>query len=234
MTGGYTVPNPSTTTLNSAETHTSVSPQQYSSSLLATLDSQLVSSPNSTTVQLYDSKGNPLNASQDPFWQNIQMNMGGSSFTFDPSTGQSTMSGSSGIALVNQAAKILDNTTVTFVGADMRILLEVNDAALPYASNLRMAKELVECTILTVSVYREKTPVRACSYINPKGGPRASTHLVHDPQPTAGHRRSVFVLPDLERLGVAGSPARAGVRDGQRGGLSGGSRHAAGRRLQGA
>lgn len=166
LPGGYTIPNPSTT-LNSAETPTIPSPQQYSSSLLATMDSQVLKSANSTTVQLYDSKGNLLNASQYPFWQNIQMNMGGSSFTFDPSTGQSIAG--SGISLVNQAAKILDNTTVTFAGADMRILLEVNDAALPYASNLRMAKELVECTTITVSVYREKTPVRACSYINPKG-----------------------------------------------------------------
>jgi len=32
-----------------------------------------------------------------------------------------------------------------------------------------MSKQLLECTTLTVSVHRVKSPVRACGYINPKG-----------------------------------------------------------------
>ena len=51
----------------------------------------------------------------------------------------------------------------------MRVLLEVVTADLPLNSQIRMSKVLVEASTLTVSIHREKAPVRACGYINPKG-----------------------------------------------------------------
>jgi len=39
----------------------------------------------------------------------------------------------------------------------------------PTQKGKKKSKALVECSTLTVSVHREKAPVRACGYINPKG-----------------------------------------------------------------
>lgn len=64
---------------------------------------------------------------------------------------------------------ILDNTSFTYTGSDMRILLEVAEGHLYDTAHIRLSKQLVECTTLTVSVHREKAPIRACGYINPKG-----------------------------------------------------------------
>jgi hypothetical protein len=63
-----------------------------------------------------------------------------------------------------------DESTYTYTGSNMRILLEVAQGSAG-KGQLRPStrKELLECTTLTVSIHREKAPVRACGYINPKG-----------------------------------------------------------------
>ena len=51
----------------------------------------------------------------------------------------------------------------------MKVLLDMVTVDLPLNSQIRMSKVLVEASTLTVSIHREKAPVRACGYINPKG-----------------------------------------------------------------
>ena len=51
----------------------------------------------------------------------------------------------------------------------MKVLLDMVTVDLPLNSQIRMSKLLVECSTLTISIHREKAPVRACGYINPKG-----------------------------------------------------------------
>ena len=63
-----------------------------------------------------------------------------------------------------------DENTYTYTGSNMKIMIEP-----AYGSNAAgqsrppTRKELIECTTLTISIHREKSPVRACGYINPKG-----------------------------------------------------------------
>jgi hypothetical protein len=69
-----------------------------------------------------------------------------------------------------QMYSLPDETAVTYTGSSMRILI-----APAYGSQgtgqapSSARKELIECTTLTVSIHREKSPVRTCGYINPKG-----------------------------------------------------------------
>ena len=52
-----------------------------------------------------------------------------------------------------------------YSGTDLRVLIEPD-----VKSELRQPpRQMIELTTLTVSVHREKAPVRACGYINPKG-----------------------------------------------------------------
>ncbi len=55
-------------------------------------------------------------------------------------------------------------------GSGIRLMIEVAD---PMGSE-RWAKQLMECTTLTVSVHRVKDPARACGYIGAKGYSRGS------------------------------------------------------------
>jgi hypothetical protein len=48
-------------------------------------------------------------------------------------------------------------------------MMEIADVGLIGNFSARFHKALVEATTLTVSIHREKAPVRAVSYINPKG-----------------------------------------------------------------
>lgn len=52
-----------------------------------------------------------------------------------------------------------------YSGSDLRVLIE------PAVSvrGRQTPRQLIELTTITVSVHREKAPVRACGYINPKG-----------------------------------------------------------------
>lgn len=71
--------------------------------------------------------------------------------------------------LADAAMGLIDDTTATFTGADMTVLLDIVTDSLPANIQQRMSEALVECSTLTVSVHRAKSPVRACSYINAKG-----------------------------------------------------------------
>lgn len=53
-----------------------------------------------------------------------------------------------------------------YTGADVRLMIE---SAVTSNDGRRYAKQLLEATTITVSVYREVTQVRASGYINPKG-----------------------------------------------------------------
>jgi hypothetical protein len=48
----------------------------------------------------------------------------------------------------------------TYTGSDLRVFVDIPGTP---------GKQLMELTTITVSVHREKAPVRACGYINPKG-----------------------------------------------------------------
>jgi len=75
----------------------------------------------------------------------------------------------SDLAVVSQDVKKIDPLRelehITYSGSDIRVLVELAD---PDQASLG-TKQLVELSTLTVSVHREKAPVRACGYINPKG-----------------------------------------------------------------
>lgn len=71
--------------------------------------------------------------------------------------------------IVDAIRGIFQDDTYTYTGSDMRIMLEIAGRHLwNQRLSLRLSKQIVECTTLTVSVHREKAPVRACGYINPK------------------------------------------------------------------
>lgn len=54
----------------------------------------------------------------------------------------------------------LDQEPFTYTGSDLRVFIDIAGTN---------GKQLLELTTITVSVHREKAPVRACGYINPKG-----------------------------------------------------------------
>ena len=114
------------------------------------------------TADLYDVHGVPLKYSSD--W-NSNLEIGGHRLSFDPTTNRGIITP----ALRSAVNEIDSGGVSTYTGSDLRILLEVADASLPYASGVRLAKQLIECTTLSVSTHREKAPVRAMGYINPKG-----------------------------------------------------------------
>lgn len=51
----------------------------------------------------------------------------------------------------------------------LNIYYLITKRAAPPKKTEEMTQALVECSTLTVSVHREKAPVRACGHINPKG-----------------------------------------------------------------
>lgn len=57
----------------------------------------------------------------------------------------------------------------TYTGTDLRIIIEVADAMLPTPSGVHYSKQIVECTTISISVHRVKSPSRALGYVNPKG-----------------------------------------------------------------
>jgi len=65
----------------------------------------------------------------------------------------------------------LEQGITSFTGSDLRIIVELAPGSTPPdpSSGNRLSKQIIECTTLTVSVHRVKSPVRALSYINPKG-----------------------------------------------------------------
>lgn len=61
-----------------------------------------------------------------------------------------------------------DDDHYTYTGSNMKLMIQ--PAVRPATAGAPTPnKQLVECTTLTISIHREKSPVRACGYINPKG-----------------------------------------------------------------
>lgn len=61
--------------------------------------------------------------------------------------------------------------TFTYAGADVRVMIEVPNPDNPTAERMR---EFLELSTISISIYRVKSPVRACGYINPKGFARGT------------------------------------------------------------
>ena len=65
--------------------------------------------------------------------------------------------------LMDSAIQI-EEDVYTYTGSDMRVMIDTGSG-----SGRSSLRQLVECTTLTVSVFREKSAVRALKYINAKG-----------------------------------------------------------------
>ena len=64
----------------------------------------------------------------------------------------------------------VSNTGVTYTGSDLTLIIEIANTG-PQAL---YTKQLIECTTISISTHREKAPVRALGYINPKGFTRGT------------------------------------------------------------
>jgi len=103
------------------------------------------------------------------------INMGsGTQMTFDPTTkaGQ-----------INPAVSPLKSNSpnpysgvVSYTGSDVKIMIGISNLAFQQQGSAapKYAKQLIECTTLSISIHREKAPVRALGYINPKGFTRGT------------------------------------------------------------
>jgi len=67
---------------------------------------------------------------------------------------------------IGSIGHIYDSGLATYTGSDIRVLIEVADTV---AGAPRCAKQFLELTTLTVSVFRVKAPVNAAGFINTKG-----------------------------------------------------------------
>lgn len=91
----------------------------------------------------------------------------GATLDFDPSTLQGRITPALATNVLNGMSLAFDDEGISYTGQDLRILLEVlkpSSTGLP-----RLAKQLIECTSLSISDYRATTQVRAGGFINPKG-----------------------------------------------------------------
>lgn len=61
----------------------------------------------------------------------------------------------------SERIKALEQDLYTYTGTDLRVIVEVAGGRSGY-------KQLVELSTITTSVHREKSPVRACGYVNPR------------------------------------------------------------------
>jgi hypothetical protein len=91
---------------------------------------------------------------------------GGATMSFDPDTLSGRITPTLAGKVNQQFDKLLGGGEQVFSGSDIRLMIEIAD---PISSNQRWAKQLIECTTLTVSVHRVKDPARACGYIGAKG-----------------------------------------------------------------
>jgi hypothetical protein len=70
-----------------------------------------------------------------------------------------------------------DEKIYTYSGTDMRVMLDMSDAIVPVGAPRKVTpkpKQLIEIHTLSISIYRVKTAVRACGYINPKAFSRGT------------------------------------------------------------
>src|SRR5665213_410607 len=63
----------------------------------------------------------------------------------------------------------VENALSTYTGSDLRIIIDLVNAATTSNNNPPVYKQLIECTTFTVSIHREKSAIRSAGYINPKG-----------------------------------------------------------------
>jgi hypothetical protein len=93
----------------------------------------------------------------------------GATLVFD----QDSLAGRITPVIANQLQKSLDEgrdgALYSYTGSDMKVMVEIAEPPAGVNLPVRMAKQLIECTTLSVSVHREKAPVRATGYINAKG-----------------------------------------------------------------
>jgi hypothetical protein len=85
--------------------------------------------------------------------------------SYDPDTLAGRITPALAVSAQAQFANLADGGKQTFTGSDIRLMIEIADPLGPQ----RWSKQLVECTTITVSVFRVKDPARACGYIGAKG-----------------------------------------------------------------
>jgi hypothetical protein len=93
---------------------------------------------------------------------NDQSNSG--QYTYLPTSGSALIIPSlQSEAKAKEYSSLDEDRLHTYAGSDMRAIIEPI-----YKDSRASNKQLIELTTLTVSIHREKSPVRAISYINPK------------------------------------------------------------------
>ncbi len=92
------------------------------------------------------------------------VNLGGGQLLYLPTSGSSIITPALRSSSQAQEYSSIDEDRLhTFSGSDMRVMIEPI-----YQTGKNNNKQLIETTTLTVSIHREKAPVRAIGYINPK------------------------------------------------------------------
>lgn len=95
----------------------------------------------------------------------------GYSMSFDPDTQQGKILPAIGTLSSGfvTADAVLGNPAFSYTGSDVRIILEATNV--PQQGNMppRLAKTLLECTTISIAVYRAKAPVPAAGYIGVRG-----------------------------------------------------------------
>jgi hypothetical protein len=93
----------------------------------------------------------------------------GHSLDFDTDTQRGRITPAMADKTLDSLQNLFGDAPLTYTGSDIRIMLEVADVPKVGDTKPRFAKQLLECTTMTVSIHREKAPARAAGYINPKG-----------------------------------------------------------------
>jgi hypothetical protein len=91
----------------------------------------------------------------------------GQRLQWDPDTQAGKITPSNANVLLADLDSNVHGGVMSYTGSDIRIMIEVPNTQQGDA-RARYAKQLLECTTFTVSIHREKSPVRAAGYINPK------------------------------------------------------------------
>jgi hypothetical protein len=120
---------------------------------------------------LRDTSGNVIVPSSDGTYINLGNNH---TLDFDPNSFQGKITPALSGKILDDLSLYLGDAPLTYTGSDVRVMLEVADPPQRGDASRRTAKQLLECTTLSVSVHRAKSPVRAFGYVNPKGFARGS------------------------------------------------------------
>ncbi len=159
LTQGIAVGLPKYTTLNPLEAVPNPSAQ-----LAAIQTSQVTTSTMALATQtiLRDANGIPV---MPILMTPPQINVGsGSVMSFDPRTLAAKITPALAIPS-NKIQDLVGQTNQFFTGSDIRLMIELDTPL----SDKRYAKQLMECTTLSVAVFRAKDAVRAGGFIGAKG-----------------------------------------------------------------